>query len=342
MFGASRALTGHNVPIHVRTQTSCVAISLSLHEVTLLKETDLGAAMKLAEMMVDWLQPNQIDNAARQYDDNINANKYTGSTSTMSQAVSLSSRATNGTSTLLERNKLGLGDGKLSMPTQVHRGSSFYSDESPEGPIASRSRFSSDDFTSDPHSTHQKHDKASRRSKWEAAKLLGEGGSEQQITLLLTSDSDSVSRKILMYGASTDAHMLGARTNINTGYPSKGMFQNVDSSQHNKRRLLEDVLTTEAASSASPGPTERLSEIQRHELKQALKMVQDAWMNISMGSSCIVSSQLLALQPHLGEAGSELFKALFIVSDMPEVCSFLVHIEYHNNFRYMAYTYSVT
>jgi hypothetical protein len=41
---------------------------------------------------------------------------------------------------------------------------------------------------------------------------------------------------------------------------------------------------------------ERLSEIEKHGLKQSLKMVQDGWVNISMGSSQIVSSQLYSLQ----------------------------------------------
>jgi hypothetical protein len=278
MFGASNALVGQNLPIQVRTQSPCVVISLSLDELSLLRETDPGAAIKLAEMMVDYLPPTvtQADGArgqttVRRQEDKIRAAVNPGD---------VNKHHTNGSAN----------------PRRDTLNEAFL--------------------------PRQKHGEDQRKTKWEAAKCLGEDESEQQITLLLTGDSTST--KMVMYGASP----VGGSTNAN---PSKGMFKNStelvlsisDGSTEpaNKHRLLENFPITKEGSNVGMGPTERLNEIQRHELKHALKMVQEAWVSISMGSASIVSSQLLALQPHLGEAGSELFKALFVVSDMQEVCA---------------------
>jgi hypothetical protein len=205
--------------------------------------------------------------------------------------------------------------------------------------IASRKKQSGDD-----HSTHSRQrpgegqDKVLLRMRWEAAKDFK--GDEHQLAQLVSGDATAVralmntptESKTISSAYKTDEKKEGSGRGANsrTAEVVISIPALIDSCSNNSAfpamesenahtALSDSTVIKKTISSEGTGPKERLSEVQRHDLKQALKMLQEAWVNISMGCSSMVLSQLHAIQPYLGEAGSQLFKQLFQVKGMPEV-----------------------
>lgn len=130
--------------------------------------------------------------------------------------------------------------------------------------------------------------------------------------------------------------------------PSVDNIPNLDGSSHHRGRLnrgmvaskhrdKERMLLWEAAGLPSSGHGNKfstpsltqkisqdshaetkgvpLSEMERYTIKNSLIIIQDAWSLMSMGNTHISFSLLSSVEKDVGEAGSELFKALFNGND---------------------------
>lgn len=89
---------------------------------------------------------------------------------------------------------------------------------------------------------------------------------------------------------------------IDIGLPTPGNGDEFSISSSDKKNLAVGHLMTEG---------EPLSEIERYTIKNALNIIQESWDLMSLGNTHISFSQLASLEKQVGEAGSELFKALF-------------------------------
>jgi hypothetical protein len=71
---------------------------------------------------------------------------------------------------------------------------------------------------------------------------------------------------------------------------------------------------------ASPSKVETshiLSEVQLHQIKTGLALIEELWRDFSMGSNHIAQSQFLSGEKYVKEIGKELFSSIFIQQTLP-------------------------
>ena len=61
----------------------------------------------------------------------------------------------------------------------------------------------------------------------------------------------------------------------------------------------------------------KVSEVQLHQIKTGLALIEELWRDFSMGSNHIAQSQFLAGEKYVKEIGKELFSSIFIQQTLP-------------------------